>query len=106
MGNGSYYFKSLSLNTARQPKQYDSIIVNYTLSDLSGKVLETTSTPFIYRYGFSSPIFFNQLISLMKEGEKKHLLYFREQHRHLITFRLMLRFVVIFSLSESEMKMI
>ncbi|MFD1817407.1 FKBP-type peptidyl-prolyl cis-trans isomerase [Pseudarcicella hirudinis] len=69
LGNGSYYFKSLSLNTARQPKQYDSIIVNYTLSDLSGKVLETTSTPFIYRYGFSSPIF-NQLISLMKEGEK------------------------------------
>jgi FKBP-type peptidyl-prolyl cis-trans isomerase len=70
--SGKYYSVTSANASGRTVSVSDSIFVTFKITSLDGKTVlnaANASTPYIYRYGYLSPVF-NEVLNLIKEGEK------------------------------------
>jgi FKBP-type peptidyl-prolyl cis-trans isomerase len=70
--SGKYYSVTSPNASGRAVSVSDSIFINFKITSLDGKTVlnaANATTPYIYRYGYISPVF-NEVLNLIKEGEK------------------------------------
>ena len=74
MENGAYYVVTNTNSAGELATKGDTLSVHYEFANLiTGQVLDSTdrklNTPYIYRYGFTNPVF-SRLMAFIREGEQ------------------------------------